>query len=172
MQKHMTIGIDLGDQTHSVCVIDDHGKVVSEGTVNNTISAIKTFAAEWPGVRTVMEAGTHSPWISRLLERAGHTVIVANPRKVRLIWQRGSKSDRSDAQVLARLGRVDPELLAGVRHRGEQTQADLAVLRAREALVATARKLAVILWRLWRSPVKYDPWHLPARGGQNPAAAA
>ncbi len=141
MQKYTTIGMDLGDETHSVCVIDQSGKLVTEGTVANTISAIKTFAAGWPEARTVLEAGTHSPWISRLLERAGHTVIVANPRKVRLIWQRGNKSDRSDAEVLARLGRVDPELLAGVRHRGEQAQADLAVLHAREVLVKSRTAL-------------------------------
>lgn len=141
MEKCTTIGIDLGDQTHAVCVLDGRGRVVSEGVVDNTLAALKVFAAAWPGARTVLEAGTHSPWISRLLERAGHTVIVANPRKVRLIWQRGRKSDKSDAQLLARLGRVDPELLAGVRHRSEQQQADLAVLHARELLVKSRTAL-------------------------------
>jgi len=135
MRHCMTIGLDLGDQSHALCVIDAQGEVVHEGKVDNTQDALRTVSRSWPGARVVIEAGTHSPWISRLLEGLGHTVIVANPRKVRLIWQSGRKSDRNDARILARLGRMDPELLAGVRHRGEQRQADLAVLRAREALV-------------------------------------
>lgn len=135
MGKSTTIGIDLGDQSHAVCILDGRGRVRQELMLPNTLAALRAFAAQWAGARTVIEAGAHSPWVSRLLERAGHEVIVANPRKVRLIWQRGTKSDASDAQVLARLGRVDPQLLCGVQHRGEQQQADLAVIQARDALV-------------------------------------
>jgi transposase len=63
-------------------------------------------------------------------------VIVANPHKVRLIAQSTRKNDRMDAQQLARLARVDPKLLSPIRHRGEEAQADLAVIRARAELVA------------------------------------
>ena len=38
-----------------------------------------------------IEAGTHSPWVSRLLEECGHKVLVANARKLRLIYARASK---------------------------------------------------------------------------------
>jgi transposase len=73
----------------------------------------------------VIEAGAHSPWVSRLLESIGHSVVVANARKVRLIYESDRKNDRLDARMLARLGRVDVELLAPVRHRGAQAQIEL-----------------------------------------------
>jgi transposase len=85
----------------------------------------------------ILEVGTHSPWVSRLIAAGGHEVIVANPRRVRLITAAGRKNDRIDAVTLARLGRADPALLSPIRHRGETAQADLAQLRARDALVRT-----------------------------------
>lgn len=83
----------------------------------------------------MLEVGAHSPWISRLLADAGHEVIVANPRKLRLIYQSDRKSDQADAEYLARVGRLDPALLAPIEHRSEEVQADLAVIRSRDALV-------------------------------------
>src|ERR1700727_2836535 len=79
----------------------------------------------------------------------GHEVIVANARKVRLIGERRKKEDGRDAQTLARLARIDPELLYPVKHRSAQAQADLTLIRARAGLVRariglvnTARGLA------------------------------
>ncbi|MBA3559266.1 MAG: transposase [Gemmatimonadaceae bacterium] len=86
-------------------------------------------------MRIVIEAGTHSPWISRLLADRGHEVIVANARRVRLIYESDSKNDRGDAVELAGLGRLDPALLSPIQHRGEAAQRDLALIRARDALV-------------------------------------
>jgi transposase len=88
-----------------------------------------------PFCRVVLELGTHSPWVSRLVAEFGHEVVVANPRRVRLIGDSTRKNDRSDAEILARLGRIDPELLSPIAHRPEQAQADLAVIRSRHALV-------------------------------------
>ena len=76
-------------------------------------------------------------------------MIVANARKVRLIAESRKKDDRLDAQTLARLARIDPQLLSPVKHRSAQAQADLMMIRARAglvrartALVNTARGLA------------------------------
>jgi len=69
----------------------------------------------------------------------GHEVIVANPRKVRLISDNDGKDDPVDAELLARLGRVDVKLLSPIQHRGEEAQADLAVIRARTQLVNHVR---------------------------------
>jgi transposase len=41
-------------------------------------------------MRIAIEAGTHSPWVSRVLEECGHEVLVANARKIRLIYARAS----------------------------------------------------------------------------------
>jgi transposase len=91
--------------------------------------------------KIVIEAGTHSPWVSRLLERLGHRVIVANARKVRLIYQSDRKNDRLDAQMLAKLGRIDVSLLAPVQHRSLEAQNDLATIRGRDALVSARVQL-------------------------------
>ena len=87
--------------------------------------------------RGFLEYARHrrSPWLSRMLSELGHDVIVANPRQVALIARSQRKTDRSDAEHLARLGRFDPRLLFPIRHRGATAQADLQVLRSRDALV-------------------------------------
>jgi transposase len=92
-------------------------------------------------MRIAIEVGTHSPWVSRLLEERGHQVLVANARKLRLIYQNKRKTDKIDAQNLARLARLDPKLLAPLKHRDEHTQAHLALLRSREALVEARTQL-------------------------------
>ena len=89
----------------------------------------------------VLEAGPRSPWLSRLLAELGHEVIVANVRQVALIARSQRKDDRIDAELLARLGRLDPELLAPIRHRGARAQQDLAVVRSRDALVRLRTQL-------------------------------
>jgi transposase len=88
-----------------------------------------------------IEAGTHSPWVSRVLEECGHEVLVANPRKIRLIYASKRKTDEIDAENLARLARVDPKLLYPLKHRGEECQAHMAIIRSREALVGSRTQL-------------------------------
>lgn len=83
----------------------------------------------------VIEAGPHSHWISRLIEEEGHDPIVANPRRLKMIYSSDSKCDEADAESLARLGRIDPSLLKPVRHRSLKAQSDLTVIRSREVLV-------------------------------------
>jgi transposase len=86
-------------------------------------------------MRIAIEAGTHSPWASRVLEECGHEVLVANARKLRLIYANKRKTDEVDAENLARLARVDPKLLYPLKHRGEDSQAHMAIIRSRQALV-------------------------------------
>ena len=88
-----------------------------------------------PRSRIALETGMHSPWVSRLLSELGHEVIVAHARNVRLIGESRKKDDGLDARMLARLGRIDPQLLAPVKHRSTKAQADLTVIRARAGLV-------------------------------------
>jgi transposase len=92
-------------------------------------------------LRVAIEAGTHSPWASRLLEGCGHEVLVANARKLRLIYSNKRKTDEVDAENLARLARVDPKLLYPLRHRGEESQAHIALIRSRDALVSSRTQL-------------------------------
>lgn len=130
-----TIGLDVGDRRSHLCILDGRGDIVEEASVRTTAPALSRRFVGTTTARVVLEVGPHSPWISRLLTNAGHEVIVANPRKLRLIYENDRKSDRTDAEYLARVGRLDPALLAPIEHRSEDVQADLAVIRSRSALV-------------------------------------
>jgi transposase len=134
-QQKLTIGLDLGDRNSWFCVLDEAGGIQLEQRVRTTAEALQEVFGAMPRSRIALEIGTHSPWISRLLKQLGHEVIVANARKVRLIGESRKKDDRLDAQTLARLARIDPELLYPVKHRSGQAQADLMMIRARASLV-------------------------------------
>jgi transposase len=134
-QPQATIGLDLGDRHSWYCVVDEVGQIQQEQRVRTTAKALQEVFGNMPRSRIALETGTHSPWISRLLSEMGHEVIVAHARKVRLIGESRKKDDRRDAQTLARLARIDPELLCPVKHRSAKAQADLTVIRARAALV-------------------------------------
>lgn len=148
----ITIGMDLGDKTSRYCAIDENGEVLFERSVATTKKGMTQLFGALGRCRIALEVGTHSPWVSRLLKSLGHEVIVANARQVKLISQSTRKDDRLDARTLARLARIDPELLRPIRHRSEQAQLDLtqirvraALLEARTALVNAARGLAKAL---------------------------
>lgn len=132
-----TLGLDLGDRAHHVCVLDATGQIIREGSLTNTRPALAQLLAEFPRATVALEAGTHSPWISRYLTELGAEVLVANPRKLHAISRNERKCDRRDAQMLARLARVDPALLYPIEHGTAQAQHDLLGLKLRDALVRT-----------------------------------
>jgi transposase len=138
----MTAGLDLGDRYSYLCLIDTvSGEVVEEGRLRTTPEAFRRrFSSEQP-LRIAVETGTHSPWASRVLKECGHEVLVANARKLRLIYANKRKSDEIDAENLARLARLDPELLYPVEHRDEDSQAHMAIIRSRQALVGCRTQL-------------------------------
>ena len=139
----ITVGVDLGDRYSYLCLIDtESGEVIEEGRLRTTPEALRRrFCSEQQPLRIAIEAGTHSPWVSRVLEECGHEVLVANPRKTRLIYTNKRKTDEIDAENLARLARLDPKLLYPLKHRGEDSQAHLAIIRSREALVSCRTQL-------------------------------
>src|SRR5436190_1086768 len=131
------MGIDVGDRKSRICVLDAGGSVVEEATLQTTPESFERRFSGAPRCRIAIEAGTHSPWLERLLKECGQDVLVANPRKLRLIYENESKDDRVDAEYLARLARLDPKLLSPIEHRGERAQADRELLRARDVLVGS-----------------------------------
>jgi transposase len=141
-EPHTTAGLDLGDKYSYLSLIDtDSGEVLEEGRLRTSPEAFRRrFASERP-MRIAIEAGTHSPWASRVLEECGHEVLVANARKLRLIYANKRKTDEVDAENLARLARLDPKLLYPVAHRSEDSQAHMAISRSRQALVGCRTQL-------------------------------
>lgn len=140
-QIPITVGLDLGDRHSHFCVLNPGGEPREQGKVAMSPKDLTAFFARVVPARLVLEVGGQSPWVSRLAQTAGLEVIVANPRRVQLITRNERKNDRTDAELLARLGRVDPKLLSPVQHRSAQCQADLAVNRARDVAVAARTAL-------------------------------
>jgi transposase len=141
-EPRTTAGLDIGDKYSYLCLIDTlSGEVIEEGRLRTSPEAFRRrFASERP-MRTAIEAGTHSPWASRVLEECGHEVLVANARKLRLIYSNKRKTDQIDAENLARLARLDPKLLYPLKHRGEDSQAHMAIVRSRQALIGCRTQL-------------------------------
>jgi len=140
-EQKLTIGLDLGDRSSWYCVLDGTGEVLLEQKLSTLPKAMNEVFGGMPRSRIALETGMHSPWVSRLLSELGQEVIVANARNVRLIGESRKKDDRLDARTLARLARIDPQLLGPVKHRSAQAQAHLMVIRARAGLVRARTSL-------------------------------
>ena len=142
VNKKITAGLDLGDRYTHLCLLDtDSGEVLEEGKVRTTPEGFSRRFDSAETLKVALEVGTHSPWVSRLLKECGHEVVVANPRRTRLIYGEGRKTDRIDAEKLARQARADTELLHPIEHRSEDSQAHLALIHSREALVRSRTQL-------------------------------
>src|SRR5712692_978646 len=150
-EQKLTVGLDLGDRSSWYCVLDEAGDVLLEQRLSTTPKAMKEVFGSMPRCRIALETGMHSPWVSRLLSELGHEVIVAHARNVRLIGESRKKDDRLDARTLARLARIDPQLLCPVKHRSAKAQAALTVIRARAGLVRARTALINTARRLTKS---------------------
>jgi transposase len=139
-----TMGLDVGDRKSHFCVLDETtGEILREGTVATRREDLRVFLSGFPTMRVVQETGGHSPWISAVVEECGHESVVAQASRVALIYGSHNKCDRVDAEMLARLGRVDRRLLSPVRHRSEAAQRHRSQLKARQLLVRTRAALVL-----------------------------
>jgi transposase len=130
-----TVGLDVGDRETYYCILDEAGEILEEGRFRSTREGLAGRFAKMEPARVILEVGTLSPWMSRDLEAFGHEVIVANSYQVGRIYKGQDKTDRKDAETLARLGRSDPKLLRPLKHRRESAMLDRGLLNAREILV-------------------------------------
>jgi transposase len=137
----ITVGIDLGDRYSHCCFLGPNGACLTEGRIRTTPEALARHFQGLPPARIAIEVGGHSRWVSQRLAAWGHEVLVANARMVQLIAAGVRKSDQVDAQLLARLARTDPTLLAPITHVGHHHYPDIARLRARALLVRTRTRL-------------------------------
>src|SRR5713226_5932593 len=137
----LTVGVDLGDRWSQYCILGLEGETLAEGQLRTTQEDVGEFFQALTVARVVIEVGTHSAWVQDVITEWGHEVLVANPRLMEGSKRRKRKSDRIDANKLARLGRVDPQSLYPIRHRSREVRQDLVVLRARDALVSVRTEL-------------------------------
>lgn len=152
------IGIDLGDKRSYYCFLDKNTNIVAEGNLATTVKDFELYFKAIPKSRIALEVGTHSPWISPLLEDLGHIVYVANPRKIGGGKKsRRRKNDKLDAEALARQVKSDPRMLYPIQHRCQKARQALVLLRTRQALVCTRTSLICTI----RGLVKSDGQRLP-----------
>jgi transposase len=150
-EESLVIGMDLGDKQSQVCVLGADNQIRHEDRVPTTTPGLQQWFATVRPAMVVMEAGSHSPWVSRLLEGMGQAVVVCDPRRLKLISESDSKNDRADARMLARVAAAMPDLLSVVKHRSAEAQKDLTLIRARARLVEVRTKLWVSLRGLAKS---------------------
>jgi transposase len=167
-QGSVTIGIDLGDRFSHYCILNGDGKVIETGRIKTSREAFAAHFQDRPAARIAVEVGTHSAWVSRLLEESGHEVLVANAREIPTISHSNKKNDNGDAEKLARYARYDPKLLSPIKHRSQSAQLDLAVIRVRERLLA-ARTMLI---NATRGIVKSSGYRLRSCSSRLPSRAA
>lgn len=158
-------GVDIGDRRSQVCLvaeIDGEPEVIEEATIPTTRRGITSYFAIREPMIVVMEVGTHSPWLSKLIGQLGHRVIVANASRLHFIFKNDKKCDRIDAEMLARVARLDPALLHPIEHRDEVDAEAMALLRSRDALVRARTDLINHV----RGIVKSNGERLPTRSAR------
>lgn len=131
------IGIDLATRVSKFCILDAGGDVLFRGTVPTTREDFeKRFRPFVPAV-VAIEVGSVSRLADEVLSSMGHQVVVANARRLKVISENIKKCDEQDAELLARLVRSDPKLLAPVYHRSSLAHEGLSIIRARDLCVRT-----------------------------------
>ena len=137
----LTTGLDLGDRTTHRCTLDGERRVVARGRFTTTRESLQREFGGIDRQRVVIEAGPQSLWVGHLLREFGHEVMVVDPRRVQKLIAGNRKTDRRDAESLARLALGVPELMGEAHHRSFEAQADLSMLRSRDVLVRMRTKL-------------------------------
>lgn len=129
------VGLDVHQQMTEICGLDDAGEVRVRARVKTRAPTLRRWFAHRAPLAICLEAGGSSPWVARLLQDLGHDVVVCHPRQIQLIAQSRKKTDRRDAELLARLLRADRALLHPVTVRSAVTQQGRAALAMRHTLV-------------------------------------
>ena len=122
MSKYSTgmyLGMDVSEKTIELFALSADNKTEEKGKLANNPAKVKAFLDgfnDTSKLTVALETGTHSPWLSKMLEEHGCKVLVGHARKLRAIWGDDHKCDERDAEMLARIARVDPKLLHPIKH--------------------------------------------------------
>ena len=136
MSNYITIGMDLGNKRHTVCALDQAGKVMWRREVANTPEALKPFFEGNAGATVAMETGLCCRWISALAKTCGCNVLVGNARKLAAIWKNKQKNDENDALMIAELARASRRLFHPVELRDDERHEMVQLIELREVAVS------------------------------------
>jgi transposase len=102
------VGIDLHKKTIALCVVNQERKIVTRKTLHCAEpEKIRAFFAGLDPFEAVVEATASYEWLWELLEPLAQRLVLAHPKKLRIIAESTRKSDRLDAQVLAEFLALD-----------------------------------------------------------------
>lgn len=157
MGKYSTeffVGMDVSDKSVEICILKQGSEEGACMTVRNCRESLEAFAGSFArpeGVSIAMETGPQSNWMADFLRARKLGVTVANARKLRAIWQSDDKCDGNDAEMLARLLRADPKLLAPVTVKERKFRDALLAVKARDCLSRCRAKLITTVRGLLKS---------------------
>ena len=156
-------GMDLHQGSTVICIIDDEGEVVERAEIRTKLETLEDFFSGREPMKVAMEAGSVSAWVSRFIETTAHQVMVFNPRNLPMIAKSAFKSDRVDAEIIARILRLDPDFVGSVYHRSAESQRLKARMDARRTLVEIRTRLVNSV----RGTVKQFGYMLPKCSTKN-----
>lgn len=140
--------IDLHTKNSEIRVVTAEGAVVLERRVATRPETLTAVFGARAGLRVLVETGSESEWVAQLLERLGHTVIVADPNFAPMYGARARrvKTDRRDVVALAEANRrgwyrAAHRASADQRHVRQALLARTALLRMRTQAINVVRAL-------------------------------
>ena len=106
-----SIGVDLHKKTISVCVMIQEGRrrtiVARQSLRCANETAIAAWFAAWQPFEVVVEATANYEWFLKLIEPTASRIVLAHPKKLRVIAESTRKTDKLDAQLLAEFLTLD-----------------------------------------------------------------
>lgn len=139
MARTLWAGLDVGVETTSVCVIDDTGEVLHEGTCRTDVKSVhrelvllkrRRFARV--GLETGV--GTH---LARGLRTLGYSVDVYETRQLsKFLRVRRNKTDAGDAGGIAEAGRLGASTVSRVHLKNLECQSLQSRLAIRRHLIS------------------------------------
>jgi transposase len=158
------IGVDVHEKESQVAVLEKEGSLLIEERLPT--KQLDSFLSSLPGEKRVdvESVGFIHPIYEILSSVENCEVSVANPNKLRLISESGTKNDRNDARVLADLLRTN--YLPVAHMRDEETREKLFVIKDRVRYGAKSGELrGSIRWLLKRRgiEVKKSPFTIKGR---------
>ena len=169
------VGLDVHQRSSAVCILDGNGKAVKRVQIRGHCSkVVEMLEALRHRFAVCYEASCGYGWLYDRLRRVAARVVVAHPGHLRLIFRSKKKSDRVDAEKLAKLLFLDevptvyvPSIdvrswrkLIEFRHRlvGKRTRVKnglRALLRGHGVMALSGRRLWTVKGRSWLGEVEF-----------------
>ena len=108
MEQHY-VGLDVGLEETSLCIVDSEGKTVREVKVSTEPAAIRSALEGYADrlSRIGVEASSLGLWLYRELHADGLPIIVVEARHMRVsLSTMRNKTDRNDARGIAQMMRL------------------------------------------------------------------